>query len=258
MRVQSKDDNCRATTMKALLKRAINMIGYDLRKYKGADRRDLADFLNSRHVDLVFDVGANVGQFASMLRRCGYRGEIVSFEPIRSVFLKLQDAMSKDQKWHGYNIALGDKATTTVINVSRNSVFSSIQPQTAAAQAFDPEAATARVEPVQIDTLDTIAARHNFSRAFLKVDTQGYEQQVLTGGRATLEKVVGMQLELPIVHLYENVWQFSTACKAMESLGFVPSIILPVNYDRGDNFSLLEVDCVFRSTSLSPNAALND
>jgi FkbM family methyltransferase len=238
--------------MKAFLKRAINMIGYDLRKYKGTNRRHLADFLNSRRVDLVFDVGANVGQFASMLRRCGYRGEIVSFEPIPSVFLKLQDAMSKDQKWHGYNIALGDKANTTVINVSRNNVFSSIQPQTAAAQAFDPEAATVRVEPVQIDTIDTIA------RAFLKVDAQGYEQQVLTGGRATLEKVVGMQLELPIGHLYENVWQFSTACKTMESLGFVPSMILPVNCDRSDNFSLLEVDCVFRSTSLSPNAALND
>ena len=234
------------------------MIGYDLRKYERADQRGIIDFFYSRQVDLVFDVGANVGQFALGLRSLGYTGEIVSFEPIRSVFCELQNAMGNDRKWHGYNIALGSEASVVQINVSHKSVFSSIQRQTSAAQAFDPYAATMRIESVRVEALDTIAEQHKFSRAFLKIDTQGYEEQVLKGSRTTLTKTVGVQLELPIVHLYEGVWQFSSACKTMESLGFVPSVILPVNYGRNDQFALLEVDCVFRSTSPLSSVMDND
>jgi FkbM family methyltransferase len=238
---------------KRLLKRAINMLGYDLRQHDSKKRCGLIDFLHSRQVDLVFDVGANVGQFGVQLRSAGYSGDIVSFEPIPSVFAKLKHRIRGDRKWHAYNLALGDSAGQLNINISRNSVFSSIQSQTHMAQVFDPEAATTGIELIQVETLDAMAERHLFSRAFLKVDTQGYEQQVLKGSRRTFARIVGLQLELPIVHLYEGVWDFSSACDMMKSLGFVLSFIEPVNYDPVDPFALIEVDCVFRLTSTVGN-----
>src|SRR5581483_618078 len=47
-----------------------------------AAQATLRSLLARHRIDLVFDVGANRGQFAQALRRLGYRGEIVSFEPL--------------------------------------------------------------------------------------------------------------------------------------------------------------------------------
>ena len=37
-------------------------------------------------VDCVFDVGAHVGEYSTSLRRAGYSGDIVSFEPVSGSF----------------------------------------------------------------------------------------------------------------------------------------------------------------------------
>ena len=80
----------------------------------------------------------------------------------------------------------------------------------------------------------------------LKIDTQGYEQQVLQGGRHLLPMMKGVLMELPIIHLYEATWQFHEAVAFMEEAGFIPAQIHPVNYHPTDSMSLIEVDCLFR------------
>jgi hypothetical protein len=44
---------------------------------------------------------------------------------------------------------------------------------------------------------------------------------VLDGATETLKRCVGVQLELPIGHLYEGVWSFREALDYMDGLGFV-------------------------------------
>src|SRR5687768_18112292 len=67
----------------------------------------LRKLLNLLKVNYVLDVGANCGQFALELRKFGYRGHIISFEPSRQVFLQLREAFKRDRKWSGYQMALG-------------------------------------------------------------------------------------------------------------------------------------------------------
>jgi len=81
---------------------------------------------------------------------------------------------------------------------------------------------------------------------FVKIDTQGYEKQVLEGGRRVMSMLKGVLMELPIIHLYQGTWHLHEAIDFMRQSGFIPAQIYPVNYHVSDPQSLLEVDCLFR------------
>ena len=76
-------------------------------------------FIHDRNIDVVLDVGANVGQFGASLRAQGYRGKIVSYEPISTVYQTLAATTAMDLEWDINNFALGLKAESATINVSR-------------------------------------------------------------------------------------------------------------------------------------------
>ena len=225
---------------------ALNL-GYDIRQTGSHFYKRPIDFLRSRNIDLVIDVGANVGQYAERLRKDAYAGWIVSFEPTAAAYEELAALANKDGRWKAINIALGDNEGLAKINVSQSSVFSSILPQLPAATAFSSETWVVRSKLVRVARLDDISAELPRSKAaFLKIDTQGYERQVLLGAPECLLKVLGVQMELPIMHLYEGAWKFHEAVAFMSDRGFEISNIVPVNYDQTDTVSLVEVDCIFR------------
>ena len=89
--------------IEALARRILNEMGFQIRRGPG-----FLDFLRSRKIDTVLDVGANVGQFGRRLRALGYNGDIVSFEPITLVFRELAATAARDRRWFTRQIALGD------------------------------------------------------------------------------------------------------------------------------------------------------
>jgi FkbM family methyltransferase len=204
-----------------------------------------AQFLSKNEVELVLDVGANVGQFAHATRISGYNGPLWSFEPVKAIFNKLAHKSRKDAQWKASNFAVGAKEGAATIHVSALSLFSSIKPYTRAATDFDPRSRTAYDEEVRVKTLDGIVDS-NTKNIFLKVDTQGFEQEVLAGAADVLKRCVGVQLELSIEHLYEDVWSFGEALAYLETMGFVPAQIRPVNFSRQFPASAVEFDCIFR------------
>lgn len=228
------------------LRGALSAIGYDLR------RKDLQpsllNFLRSRQVDVVLDVGANVGQFASELRAGGYSGRIVSFEPIPAVFAQLQLAASADPLWTVHNVGLGEQPGTAQINVSEYSQFSSIRGYAPSAQSYS-VGAIASVQQVRIDTLDSFLPSFQAGRGFLKIDTQGFEQQVLRGAARSLQLLQGVQIEVPLVHLYADTWSAADAIAFMHSAGFVLAQVHHNNFHSADPVSAVELDCIFRRIS---------
>ena len=88
-----------------------------------------ATLMRKREIDLVLDVGANKGQFGLSLRnQIGYRGRIVSFEPLSEAFAELRRIAARDVAWSCHNLALGDETGSATINISANSHSSSLLP----------------------------------------------------------------------------------------------------------------------------------
>ena len=210
--------------------------------------RDLIDFIQDRKIDVVIDVGANIGQFGQFLRTNGYRGRIVSYEPTLSAFYALQKIAAVDGNWEAHHCGLGATPAEAIIHVSQLSVCSSILPLTSVALLHDSRVAEDHPERIILRTLDQVAASLT-GNILLKIDTQGYEKQVMEGGCETMARSLGILVELPIIHVYEGEWQFHEAVKFMGDAGFVLAQIQPVNYHGADNVSVIELDCLFRPLS---------
>jgi FkbM family methyltransferase len=236
-------DRLRQGLMRQFIQRNLNRFGLEIRR--ASLGRNVMDFIRDRRIDVVLDVGANVGQFAETLRMKGYQGKIVSFEPISEVYKTLATKAMTDDQWEVNNFALGAESERTTINVADLSVYSSILPSTPAATNFDDAAMVTHTQTIEVRRLDDVFPTIS-GNTLLKVDTQGYERQVLEGGRQVLPKLKGVLMELPVIHLYEGTWQFHEAIEFMKEAGFVIAQIHPVNYHSVDEVSLVEVDCLFR------------
>ncbi len=208
----------------------------------------LTQFLRSRQVDQVIDVGANIGQFSRELRDEGFTGQILSLEPISSVYAELATAARNDPAWATRRTAVGSAPGTATINISALTTFSSIRPASAFGKAFHEGVATVATEEVpviRLDDLPELASDDRVRRTFIKIDTQGFEEEVLAGASRVLSLCAGMQMELPVDHLYDGVWSMETALRFMRERGLVPAQVRPVVFGE-DGVSSIEFDFVFR------------
>jgi FkbM family methyltransferase len=228
--------------MKELMKKLVRHTGYTI-----SGNPTFEAFLRSRGVTLVLDVGANTGQFASALREGGYHGDIISFEPVKSVYRDLTERMRGDKRWAGRNIALGATRSAGSINVSEATVFSSILTQAPYAKVFDPATRVTRTEMVEIHPLDdVIEGCGSHSNIFCKIHAQGSEEAILGGARKSLHRFCGLHLLLPIQQLYEGRWPLSDALAKLDNLGFVPAQMRPTSFMTGDAVCWTEVEITFR------------
>jgi FkbM family methyltransferase len=229
-----------------LVRSFMRSFGYEIRRVDVYSQRRPVDFIRSRNIDVVVDIGANTGQYAEQLRRYGYAGWIISAEPVTEVYDVLAAHAVRDSRWKVLNVAFGEEDGVAHISVSESSVFSSLRAQLPAATALYPGSKVVRQQAVRVVQLDKAFLDFPRGRAFLKIDTQGFEQQVLKGCANCISEFLGVQMELPIIHLYEGMWRFHEAVAFMSERGFDLSTIIPVSFDPNDPMSLVEVDCVFR------------
>lgn len=178
--------------------------------------------LLDRRVDLVLDVGANAGFYTQELREFGYQGQVLSFEPLSTAFERLRSAATHDPAWDIVRSGVGAEAGQLTLNISGNSVSSSMLPMLARHADSAPESRFIGTEIVPIEPLDVLAkeAIANAEHPFLKVDTQGYEVAVLDGATETLAQVIGVELEMSMVPLYEGQILMPETIDRMESAGF--------------------------------------
>lgn len=210
-----------------------------------AERRFLRSLLSRLEVDVVLDVGANVGQYAEELRLIGYRGFIVSFEPDPTCFAELARKAAGDPRWEAVNVALGSAPGEATFNIMANRHFNSFRaPSIASTDTFAGVNRVVAAIQVRVDTLgrvfEELKAKHKFERPYLKMDTQGFDLEVFIGARDILPDIVGMQSELSVKSIYEGSPDWRTAIGVYESQGFELAGLYSV--DPWSN-ELVEFDC---------------
>lgn len=200
-------------------------------------------------IDCVLDVGAHHGGFARFLRNIGYRGSIISFEPVPDNYRVLSAAAQRDSAWRAVPFALGDKDTTAAFNVANLSQFSSfLEPSTYSREQFGVASSTDRVISVEMrrlnSVLEELVGNPESHRFFLKMDTQGYDMNVLDGAASSLEFVHGIQTEVSVKAIYEEMISYDVAIGRLQALGFELTGLFPVTRDR--DLRVVEFDCVMR------------
>jgi len=231
------------------LQRLARRLGYDLtpRRKAKALQAQLVQVLERFEISCVLDVGANTGQYAAMLREWGWRGRIVSFEPLADAHAALARRAAADPDWRiAPRVALGEIEGELEIEVSAESDMSSFLPQTELLRRISPSSHVLRRERVPVRRLDRIAGDFlgAIDRPFLKIDAQGYEPQVLAGASGLLGRVRGIQLELSLIRCYEGERDFREMIDLLRAAGFAPWLFFPGYFERKLGRQL-QIDGVF-------------
>lgn len=200
--------------MRNVIRACVRRLGFDIVRFRPQDSASaqLARTLDVCRIDVVFDVGANTGQFASGLREAGYLGRIVSFEPLRAEHAELVERSARDPAWQVHSrSAVGPKERDIDLNVAGNSYSSSVLPMLEVHSDAAVGSAYVDVQRVPMIRLDTIIDRYleEQQRLFIKIDAQGFEWQILDGASRTLSLAHGLLCELSLVPLYlgQRLWQ---------------------------------------------------
>jgi FkbM family methyltransferase len=216
-------------------------------------RPHLARVLAALRPDVVLDVGANRGQFVDEVRSIGYAGHIVSFEPTPSIFEELATRHGGDPNWVGHQFGLGARDGELTLHLYGEGSLNSLLP----ASDFGRDRFRSMVHPhgsiqVPIMTLDQVwEDLVPEGRAFLKIDTQGFDLEVLRGAARSMDKIVGILTEVPVNPIYEGMPSMSAVFSHLEGLEFQLTGLFPVTRDRS-RVRLVEGNCVFvRSSALS-------
>lgn len=228
---------------KSVVKKTFNIFGLELSKVT----TPLPPPALHHNIDIIFDVGANIGQYAKLARNKGFKGRIVSFEPLPDAHQKLSLNAKKDGLWTVHSrCAVGSSLGSTKINISKNSYSSSILPMLDAHSSAAPDSIYIGEVETPIVTLESVFDTYvnQSEKIFLKVDTQGYESEVLAGCLTKLSQIKAVQLELSTVPLYEGQKLYRHFFDFFESNGFYLWSILPgfANKATGQH---LQFDAVF-------------
>lgn len=199
-------------------------------------------------ITCVLDVGANRGQSRDFLRgRVGFKGLIASFEPNPAAYRDLAAKAKPDRRWVTRQIALGPAAGTGALIVTENDAMSSFLTPRDQDKPGASATPVGRVD-VPIRRLDGVIANLGRTRKpdrfFLKLDTQGFDLEVMKGlSDRYLDRVPVVQTELAVKRrMYTAAPSFLQSLQYFLKRGYRPAAFFNVISDR--RFRAHEMDCL--------------
>lgn len=237
------------SSIKQSIRSALRGLGVEVHRFNPAANKTarLIASLSYCSIDTVLDIGANEGQFAQELRTGGYRETIVSFEPMADAHSKLLVRSQGDSKWHvAARAAIGAGHGTVELNVAGNSVSSSVLPMLEARSKAAPDSVYRAKEPVALMPLDEAAIPFvkNSNNILLKIDTQGYEWQVLDGAADLMTRSRAVLIELSLLPLYEGQRLWMDYINRLEAAGLTLWALEPAFVDS-ESGRTMQLDGLF-------------
>lgn len=207
-------------------------------------------------IEVVLDIGANTGQYRDFLRqRVGFEGIVHSFEPLTELVDAMRARAGDDRRWHVHPFALGAEDAVKQFNVMAHTTFSSFRTPDASYSEFADTNRVVRTLDVHVRRLDDLAPTLDGLSApgvFVKIDTQGFDLEVIAGGGRVLAAAHGMQFELAMQHIYQNVPGYAEMLGTVQRLGFDVAGMFPITVDS--HLRVVEFDCINVRASALPAA----
>lgn len=209
--------------LKKLTKDTLYKFGYRLTHVKspGIGVEPFSDFkrlLGQKERPTIFDVGANAGQSIEWFKRVWPTGILHSFEPSPKTFESLKANASSYEDVHFNNAALGNRcAKMELLENTDSSMSSLLEPGKYAWGELKGKT------EIDVITLDDYCATHNIAHIdILKIDTQGYEYEVLQGATRMLSKksIALAYLELIFSEQYKNIVPADKTIGLLREAGF--------------------------------------
>jgi FkbM family methyltransferase len=205
-----------------------------------------AFFLNricNENPQLCIDVGANTGAYSEYILQ-NSKSKVIAFEPSKRSFKKLSILKKKyHDRIYFFNLGLGNKTKNSNLYYDKNnSLWANFNPEV---HEIDYLKNNNLIEKSRIDKLDKIYNENkkifNYSVKLLKIDTEGYEYEVLLGASKFIKKKKPeyIQIEYNWHHLFKNIslYKISKLLKDYETYKILPhsSGIIKVDPKRPEN-----------------------
>lgn len=174
---------------------------------------DARQWLGAARFDVIFDVGANVGQSAHVFCNENPKAMVYCFEPVARAFKDLQRNVSHLPNVKTFQLAMGAARGEADIYVTKETALSSLKIK----------AADSVIERVSVSTLDDFCTQNGIEHIdLLKIDAEGYDVDVLQGGFTilSLDCVNFVQVEASFYHRNPRFIQIGRFVTLLDQLGY--------------------------------------
>ena len=261
---------------RTLVKSFLFKRGYHLLRryyYDFEGNKSIVKIFKMAQIDLdsliILDVGANIGQSVDRFRGFSDKAQIYSFEPNPEVFQKLIEKAEKDKYLKCFNIGVGSQETTLKFNIQPDSGASSFYKVNTNGEAFklsntkealkNHNKTTLKQDvknnteiEVTVRTLDSVFMDEMPGLIhLLKIDTQGYEEEVLRGASSILRRTLIVEAEVIFSDAYEKSSSLHGIQSILEVHGFVLWDIPYIGKFPDENFDRINfIDGLFVNLKL--------
>ena len=175
----------------------------------------------------VVDIGANVGDWTHELLRLHVPERMLVIEPDPRLTSGLRARFKAFPSIQIHNVALGAKeGILPFYQMAQSDMNSLLKPTEEAHQTYGAITAIENTIEVPVKTLDSLTTDIP-SIDLLKLDVQGFEQHVLQGSTATMQRTQAVLLELNFMSHYQGDLRFHELDRLMNDMGFALSNYSP-------------------------------
>ena len=227
-----------------LVKKLFALIGIHIRLIHPEDDNYL--WMDKYNIRTIIDVGANTGQFAAKIHKILPQASIYSFEPLSDCYEQLIKNMKEMVNFKAFNFALGSEDSEQKIYRSKFSPSSSLLPMTETHKEIYPHTKNSIVENIIVKKLDTVFRDIELEdNILIKIDTQGYEDKVIAGGKEVISRAKIVVAETSFEELYQGQPLFGGIYDMLVKMGFEYKGVLDRQRKNPIDGGVLQADSIF-------------
>lgn len=208
--------------IKRIAKSAFRIANIDIHRIPEYEKNKFL-WLIALNINTVLDIGANIGQFALEISKFLPNANIYSFEPLRDVYAELIKNSRNIKNFRAFNFAIGDLNGTANIKRNKFSPSSSLLDMGNLHREAFPFTSCIWEEEITARRLDAVVKKEGIElipNILIKLDVQGYEDKVISGGKETLMKAKIVITETSFQELYNGQVLFEEIYTILKDLGF--------------------------------------